>query len=250
MESTVCIEMNESDSENVPTVEEIEWMKLKKAHFEGGYIDGKYIGSETTKESGEELGYVTGFEDSFNYTFAIAIGLLGVNQYILRKTESPLLTRAKEIKISLDTFNKKYNAMRMKEVECSSEKFQEESNDDPTVELLHDENSNLSSVSTENGRDIESCQCKHNSNREYVTHEDLCRLKLEVLDFLNACNQPLIFEQMTRVSLGPYYLRSIYYIGEFSGEVKLFYIKSTGNFVFVPYQPARDQGVAKRPPRP
>ncbi|GBN13269.1 hypothetical protein AVEN_153747-1 [Araneus ventricosus] len=199
MESIVCIEMNESDSENVPTVEEVEWMKLKNARLKEGYVDGKYAGSETAKESGEEHGYVKGFEDSFNYTLSMAMGLLGVNQCILRNIESPLLSRAKEIKISLDSFRKKYNAMRMKEVECSSEKCQQESNDDPTVELLHDENSNLSSVSTENGRDLEPCRCKRNTNREYVTHEDLCQLKLEVLDFLNACHQPLILEQMTRI---------------------------------------------------
>ncbi|KAF8764933.1 hypothetical protein HNY73_022960 [Argiope bruennichi] len=197
----VCIEMNESDSENVPTVEEIEWMKLKKARFKEGYVDGKYVGSETAKESGEEHGYVKGFEDSFNYTLSMAMGLLGVNQCILKNIESPLLHRAKEIKVSLDSFRKKYNAMRMKEVECSNEKCQEESMDDPTVELLHDENSNLTSeiFSTESGGDPESCHCKRNSNRIYVTREDLCQLKLEILDFLNACHQPLILGQMTRI---------------------------------------------------
>ncbi|CAL1261128.1 unnamed protein product [Larinioides sclopetarius] len=201
MESSVCVEMIGSDSENVPTVEEVEWMKLKNARFKEGYADGKHVGSETAKESGEEHGYVKGFEDSFNYTLSMAMGLLGVNQCILKNSESPLLSRAKEIKLSLDSFRKKYNVMRMKEVECSSEKCRQESNDDPTLELLHDENLNLSSVCAGNGTDLESCPCKRNSvnTRVHVTHEDLCQLKLKVLDFLNACHQPLILEQMTRI---------------------------------------------------
>ncbi|GFR24148.1 uncharacterized protein TNCT_63311 [Trichonephila clavata] len=176
-------EIWESQNKNASTVEEIEWNKLKITHFKDGYSDGKCVGSEMAKGSGEEHGYVKGFEDTFNYELSIAMGLLGVNQCILRKIKSPLLSRAKEIKSSLDNFRRNYNTVKMKNLHLSSDGKQQKND--------HDENSNVPLTS------IEKRSSLHVINGSNDVTEDLHQLKSEILDFLNECNQPLILNKMT-----------------------------------------------------
>ncbi|GFS67375.1 uncharacterized protein NPIL_610141 [Nephila pilipes] len=192
MESDIGHEVIEPDCENAFTVEEIEWKKLKNHRLKEGYSDGICVGSEIAKESGEEHGYVKGFEDTFNYELSIAMGLLGVNQCILRNIKSPLLPRAKEIKSSLDNFRRNYNTVRMTNLDLSNDGKQEENNHDVATGI-HDENSNVPLVSTKKGYPM------HISNRRNDATEDLYKLKLKILDFLTECHQPLILDQMRQI---------------------------------------------------
>ncbi|GIY94904.1 uncharacterized protein CEXT_650721 [Caerostris extrusa] len=194
MEIAVCVEMNEMDPEIGSTIEEVEWKKLKIARLKDGYADGKFMGSQTAKESGEKHGYAKGLEDSFNYTLSMAMGLLGVNQCILRNLKSPLLPRAKEIKISLDNFMKKYNNLRMTEVQFRNESFQEEINFD--VSDVQDENSNVPDTEIQHESTLLFPKFIHTKN---LTVEDLSCLKSEVLKFLQQCHQPMLLDQMTRI---------------------------------------------------
>lgn len=194
------ISADEMHSEMPLSLEEIEWTKVQEIGYKTGYVDGITLGGESKLQRGFDRGYENGFETS--YSISIIRGLLAVNEIRLKETKSPLLGRALQIKKSLIEFEKKCNDLKMKNL--GTTKSKESTDIDPDV-ATGIRNLNIEATMTTTSASEENVGIENknifedfnlNNNQLNEVTQNLKELKMEILNFLEECSQPLILDQL------------------------------------------------------